>query len=151
MTTQFITPVPEFLQKDRDTAEYFRQLGLYLDELGSPDGALATSEATTAVVLTQQEKLDLMTITQDVNLDAVEAGQQANSASVATIQSSSPTYSISNDGTVRTLNADSAAGAISTPTVAPAEVENIRDAVLIMADVLSTLIRDLKNKDVLGT
>ena len=149
MTTQFITPVPEFLQKDRDTAEYFRQLGLYLDELGSPDGALATSEATTAVVLTQQEKLDLMTITQDVNLDAVEAGQQANSASVATIQSSSPTYSISNDGTDRSFNADNAAGAISTP-VGVAEVENIRDAVLEQADVLATLIRDLKDKGVLG-
>jgi hypothetical protein len=150
MVTQFITPLPDAFQKDPDVAEYFRQLSLYLDDLGSPDGALATSEATTATVLTQQEKLDLMTISQAVDLDAVEAATAANSASIATIQSGSPDYTISNDGTDRTFNADSAAGAISTPTVAPAEVENIRDALLELADVVATIIRDLDSKGIFG-
>ena len=149
MVTQFITPLPDAFQKDPDVAEYFRQLSLYLDDLGSPDGALATSEATTATVLTQQEKLDLMTISQAVDLDAVEAATAANSSSIATIQSGSPDYTISNDGTDRTFNADSAAGTISTP-VGVAEVENIRDALLELADVVATVIRDLDSKGIFG-
>jgi len=57
-------------------------------------------------------------------------------------------YTISNATTDRTLDANAAAGTISaTPT--QAEVENIRDAVLDLADFVATIIADLKEKEVL--
>lgn len=57
-------------------------------------------------------------------------------------------YTISNVTTDRTLDADAADGTISaTPT--QAEVENIRDAVLELADVVATMVADLKSKDLL--
>ena len=147
MVQPFTVPIPEAFLKDSGTAEWARQVTLYLDELSRPEGVLATSEATTEVVLTQQEKLDLMTITQGVNLDTVEAQAAAATQSLADLLNSLPNYTISNDGTVRTLNADDAAGVISA-TYTQAEIENIRDAVLVIGDVLSTVIRDLINKDV---
>lgn len=143
MTEQFNVPIPEEFLKDKSKSEYFSRLGLFLDDISRPDGVLDTSDQTTTVVLTQQEKLDLMSVTQDVDLDDMES-------KINLIATGTPDYDISNDGTDRSFNADSAAGAISTPTVAPAEVENIRDAVLELADVLATLIRDLKAKGVLG-
>ena len=149
MADQFLVPIPQAFLKDPEVAEWARALTLLLDGITSPDGAIATGEATTEVVLTQQEKLDLMTVTQEVNLDTIETETTANTASLTSIASGSPTYSISNDGTVRSLNADDAAGAISVGYT-QAEIENLRDATLVHGDVLSTLIRDLKNKDILG-
>lgn len=52
-------------------------------------------------------------------------------------------YTITNDATDRTFNANRAAGAISSPPT-QAEVENIRDSVLELADVVATLIKDLR-------
>ena len=147
MTATFQVPVPQFLQEDRDTAEYFRALNLFINDLVSPEGVIATGEATAVVVLTQQEKLDLMTVSQDVNLDTVESQAQAATDSLASLLNSLPNYSISNDGTDRTFNADSAAGAITNPPT-QAEVENLRDTVLEIADVLATVIKDLSNKDI---
>jgi len=144
---RFLTPIPEAFLKDSGVAEWARQVTLYLDDLSRPEGVLATSEATTEVVLTQQEKLDLMVISQEVNLDTVEAQAAAATTAIADLLNSLPDYNISNDGTVRTLNADDAAGTISA-TYAQAEIENIRDAVLVIGDVLSTVIRDLKNKGI---
>ena len=58
-------------------------------------------------------------------------------------------YTINNETATRTLDADDAAGSISaTPT--QGEVENIRDAVLVLADVVGTLIEDLKAKGIVG-
>lgn len=57
-------------------------------------------------------------------------------------------YTTSNVTTDRTFDANAAAGTISaTPT--QAQVENIRDAVLELADVAATMIADLKVKDLL--
>jgi len=57
-------------------------------------------------------------------------------------------YTTSNVTTDRTFDADAAAGTISaTPT--KDEVENIRDAILELADVAATLIADLKAKELL--
>ena len=92
----------------------------------------------------------LMSITQEVDLDAVEAQAAASTQALADLLNSLPDYNISNDSTLRTLDADDAAGAITTPIVAPAEVENIRDAVLVLADYVATLTRDLKNKGIVG-
>lgn len=146
MTDFFVVPIPDFLLKDPDTAEYFRALNLFLDNLTRPEGTLATSTATTEVVLTQQEKLDLMTVTQDVNLDTMESDTASNKAAIEGLQDGSPTYTISNDGTDRSFNADAAAGAISA-TYVQAEIENLRDAILEQGDVQATVIRDLANKD----
>ena len=149
MADQFLVPIPQMFLKDPETAEWARALTLLLDQITAADGAIATGEATTEVVLTQQEKLDLMTVTQDVNLDTMEADTATNKTKIEAIATGSPTYTLSNDGTVRTLNADDAAGTISvSPT--QAEVENIRDAVLVQGDVQATVIRDLKAKGILG-
>jgi len=149
MVQPFTVPIPAAFLKDPSVAEWARQVTLYLDDLSRPEGVLATSEATTEVVLTQQEKLDLMTITQGVNLDTVEAQAAAATTAIADLRNSLPKYTISNDGTVRTLNADDAAGTISA-LYAQAEIENLRDAILVIGDVLSTVIRDLKNKQIFG-
>jgi hypothetical protein len=149
MVQPFLVPIPEAFLKDSGTAEWARQVTLYLDELSRPEGVLATSEATTEVVLTQQEKLDLISIVQPVNLDTVEAQAQAATTALGALQNSLPAYTVTNDGTVRTLNADDAAGVLSAAYV-QAEMENIRDAVLVIGDVLSTVIRDLKNKGLFG-
>ena len=150
MVDPFILPTPQAFLDDPEVSEWVRGLLLVLDQLLRPEGAIATSEATTEVVLTQQEKLDLMTVTQDVNLDTVESQTAANTTSLASLLDSLPAYSISNDGTDRTFNADAAAGAITNPPT-QAEVENIRDAMLEIADIQATVIRDLANKDVFGT
>ena len=149
MADQFIHPIPTKFLDDPEIAEWARAVTLLLDDLTRPEGAIATSELTTEVVITQQEKLDLMTITQEVNLDTVESETTANTASIDTIQSGSPNYVISNDGTVRTLNADAAGGAISA-TYVQAEIENLRDAQLVSDDVLATILRDLGNKGIIS-
>ena len=145
----FTSPIPTVWASDPETAAFMRDLTLFLNDLTSETGVIAQVDLTGEIVLTQQEKLDLMTITQDVNLDTVESQAQAATDALAVIQNSSPDYVISNDGTVRTLNADDAAGTISAaPT--QAEVENIRDAILTLADFVATNNRDLQNKDIFG-
>lgn len=62
---------------------------------------------------------------------------------VNTLTGNEDEYTVSNGTTDRTFDADAAAGSI-TATPTQAEVENIRDAVLEIADVLSTLITDLR-------
>ncbi len=58
-------------------------------------------------------------------------------------------YTITNDSATRSLDANDVDGAISAvPT--KAEVENIRDAVAVIADVLGTLIKDLQSKGIVG-
>ena len=150
MVEPFTVPIPpEFLERP-GTAEWARRVTLVMTELLRPGGVLNISEDTADTVLTQQEKLDLMLITQEVDLDAVEAQAAASTQALADLLNSLPDYNISNDSTLRTLDADDAAGAITTPIVAPAEVENIRDAVLVLADYVATLTRDLKNKGIFG-
>ena len=87
---------------------------------------------------------------QQQQIDTVEAETDTNTAALAAFLTGLPTYSITNDGTDRTFNADSAAGTITGPNPTQAEVENIRDAVLEIADVLATIIRDLANKSIVG-
>jgi len=147
MTATFQVPVPDSLQTDPDSAEYFRALNLFINDLVAPEGVIATGEATTAVVLTHQEKLDQITVTQPVDLDAIESDTASNKTALEGLQDSLPAYTISNDGTDRAFNADAAAGAITNPPT-QAEVENLRDSLLEISDVLATVIRDLGNKDI---
>ena len=141
MVDQFVFDAPEdFVRREPTMGEWCRSVTLLLDDLTRVDGAISTSQTTTATVLTQQEKLDLMSITQAVDLDDMESKINA-------IATASPNYSISNDGTVRTLNADDAAGAISA-SPSQAEMENLRDAILALADFVATMNRDLQSKGV---
>ena len=147
MADQFILPIPQMFLKDPEAAEFMRALVLLLDDITSADGAIATGEETTQTVQTQGEKLDLMTITQEVNLDTVEADTATNKAAIEKIATSSPDYSISNDGTVRTLNAD---GGLITAglTYSQADFQQLIDHVGDLSDFASTMNRDLQNKDV---
>ena len=149
MVEPFTIPIPpEFLERS-GTAEWARQLHLYLDNISRPEGVLATSEATTEVVLTQQEKLDLMLITQEVNLDTVEAQAAASEQALADLLNSSPDYNISNDGTQRTLNAD-AALLTAGPAYSQVDQQTLINAFGVVSDYLATLTRDLKNKGIFG-
>jgi hypothetical protein len=150
MTDQFLNPIPKKFLEDPEVAEWARSLTLLLDDITREDGVIATGAETTAVVLTQQEKLDLMTVTAAVNLDTVKAASEASTASLTTIQSDSPAYTISNDGTDRTFDADAAAGTISSPVAAPADIQRNQTAILELSDVVATVIRDLKTKGVFG-
>jgi hypothetical protein len=145
MADQFIHPIPKPWLDNTQKSEWCRAVTLLLDDITREGGVIATGEATTAVVLTQQEKLDLMTITAAADLDDIAP----NTASVAEMQSGSPAYSISNDGTDRTFSADAAAGTIS-PTYLAADLQRNQTATLEQGDVLATLIRDLKLKGILG-
>jgi len=139
----FIVPAPGEWAKDPQISNWVFHLQLLLDNLTREDGVVDSGDATAAVVLTQQEKLDLIGITQNVNLDTLESGFNS-------LVTGTPLYTPSNDVTKRSFNANAAAGAISaTPT--QAEVENIRDAVLGQADVIATVIRELGIKSVLST
>ena len=146
---RFLTPIPEAFLKDAGIAEWARQLTLYLDDLSRPEGTLATSEATTATVLTQQEKLDLLTVTQSVDLDQIEIDTAANKSAVDLIATSSPDYTISNDGTVRTLNAD-AGLIVAGLTYSQTDFQQLIDAVGVVSDFLATMNRDLQSKDIFG-
>ncbi|MBU8921793.1 MAG: hypothetical protein KOO63_08235 [Bacteroidales bacterium] len=148
-TPSFTSQIPDKFLEDAGTSEWARDLTLYLNDLNREGGVVSTVGETETIVLTQQEKLDLMTVTASVNLDTVKAASEANTTALAGLQDSAPAYSITNDGTDRAYSADAAAGAITNPP-SQAEVENIRDAVLEIADVLATLIRDLKDKDIFG-
>ena len=150
MTEQFTHPIPDRFRGDQNALEFFRSLVLFLDDISSPDGALETGAATTVTVLTHSEKLDLITVTVAIDLDATTVSIAANTAALAALTDSAPSYTITNDATDRVFDANSAAGAITNPPT-QAEVENIRDAVLEQADVLATVVNDLANKNVLGT
>ena len=147
MADQFTHPIPTKFLDDPEIAEWARAVTLLLDDLTRPEGAIAQGEATTEVVLTQQEKLDLMIISQEVNLDQVEADTAANTASVATMQSGSPNYVISNDGTVRNLNADAGDMVVSDPPT-QAEMQALVNAFNILSDFVATNNRDLQGKGI---
>ncbi len=148
----FITPTPDQWRKDPQINDWVFKLLLVLDQLLRPEGAIDASETTTAIVLTQQQKLDLITITQAVNLDSVEAA-------IDLIATSSPAYTITNDATDRTLNANAAVSGtgIDVANAGPANVALLSDhdalvaVVQEQADVIATLVKDLAAKDVLGT
>ena len=152
MTTvdPFLIPIPKKFAQDPETLAYFEFLHNHLRLAWARSGGSEDVIGDTAdVVVTQGEKLDLVTVTQNVNLDALEAESAASAATLALIATASPTYAPSNDGTDRTWDADAAAGAITSPPT-QAEVENIRDAVLEASDVLATFYRDLKAKGIFG-
>lgn len=80
---------------------------------------------------------------------AAARGTLAGLGTLATKNAVADAYTVNNEAATRTLDANDADGAISaTPT--QAEVENIRDAVLTLADVVGTLIEDLKAKGIVG-
>ena len=147
--SSFTSPIPTEWAADPEKAAFMRDLVLLLNDLVSPEGVIATSTATTEVVLTQQEKLDLMTVTQAVDLDTIEADTAANKTAIDLIATGSPDYTISNDGTVRTLNAD-AALIVAGLTYSQTDMQTVIDAFGVLSDFTATMNRDLQNKDILG-
>jgi hypothetical protein len=139
---RFTWQIPQKFLEDRDTGEWCRAVTLQLDNLTREDGVIETGVAVGEVVLTQQEKLDLMLITQQVDLDDVEA-------KIDKIATQEPVYTVFNDSTDRVFSATAAAGTISVGYV-QAEVVNLQGAILELADVVATLVKDLAEKDVLG-
>ena len=145
----FISPMPDDWQNDPQKSEFMRELLLWLNDMNREGGIIDTGEETTETVVTHAEKLDFVTVTQDVNLDTTEAQAQAATTALAALLDSLPDYTITNDGTQRSLNADSAAGAISDPPT-QAQVENLRNSQLVSDDVLATLLRDLGDKGIIS-
>ena len=147
--TTFTSPIPDKFLEDPQVAEWARDLTLFINDLVAPEGVIAQGDATTAVVLTQQEKLDLMTISQSVDLDQVEADTATNKTAIEKIATSSPDYTISNDGTQRTLNAD-AGVIVAGLAYSQTDFQQLIDAHGDLADFVATNNRDLQNKDVFG-
>ena len=73
---------------------------------------------------------------------------EAVELAVNTLTSNTDAYTVTNGETDRTFDANAAAGDITSPPT-QAEVENIRDAVLEIADVFSTLIVDLQSAEII--
>lgn len=147
----FLIPIPKAFQDDPEVQAWAQYLGRVIHDLWVRTGSgTDTISETSDTVVSHSEKLDFVTVTQNVDLDTMESDLASTKADVDLIATASPTYAISNDGTDRSLNADAAAGSISSPPT-QAEVENIRDAQLGHADNLATLIRDLAAKGVLDT
>ena len=154
MADQFLIPIPEvFLDGTLDPSgqlgEWARTIHLLLDEITSAEGAIATGEATTEVVLTQQEKLDLIGVTQSVDLDTIESDTASNKSAIDLIATGEPDYVISNDGTQRTLNAD-AGLIVAGLTYSQTDFQQLIDAHGELADFAATNNRDLQNKDIFG-
>ena len=135
MADQFLVQPPKGFEDIEGATEWVRAVTLTFNDLLRPDGVLDSVDATL--------------LEQDADLVAVAAATDANTTNIAALLNSSPTYSISNAVTDRTFNANSASGAITDPPT-KAEVEHIRDVLLETADVLSTIISDLANKDIVG-
>ncbi len=68
---------------------------------------------------------------------------------VNTLVGNTDEYTAINVTTDRAFDANAAAGSITSPPT-QAEVENIRDAVLELADVVGTLIEDLQSAGVIA-
>jgi len=83
-------------------------------------------------------------ITGDINHDGTNIGFYSTTP---TPQSSA--YTPSNESADRAFDANAAAGSITSPPT-QAEVENIRDAVLELSDVVATMINDLQLTGILG-
>ena len=145
MTATFQVPVPESLNQDPGSAEFFRALVLFINDLVSPEGVIAVGAATAETTAEQATTLE----EQQAALVVVAAQTDDNTTDLSTLQNSLPAYSIVNDGTYRSLDANAAAGTISGP-VTQTEGERLMNAQLISDDVLATLIRDLANKGIVG-
>lgn len=85
--------------------------------------------------------------TRAVTPDSLEGS--ALQTAVDLIATSTPAYTPSNDATDRAWDANAAAGTITSPPT-QAEVENIRDALLELSDVVATVVSDLQTKNVFG-
>lgn len=145
MVEQFLYPIPEKFRKDPELVEYFRALSLFLDDISAVDGVLVTSETTAETVVVQQGEITAA----DSTANTADSKADANTATLAALLTSLPAYTLSNNSTNRVLDANDAAGAISA-TYVQAEIENLRDAVLILADIVATHVQDMVNKNVLG-
>jgi hypothetical protein len=110
----------------------------------TPSGLPAASTTSKGVVeLATTAEVDTGTdATRAITPDALEA-------SIYNIVDSSPTYTPTNAATDRSWDANAAAGAISSPPT-QAEVENIRDSLLELSDVVATQATDLQAKNVFG-
>ena len=135
MADQFLTPAPKGFEDIEGAEEWARAIILTFNELLSPDGVLDTVDETL--------------VEQGADLIAVATQVDTNTASLSGLQNSLPVYTITNDTTDRTLNANAAAGAISDPPT-QAEMEHLRDSQLSSDDVLATVVNDLANKDIVG-
>jgi hypothetical protein len=145
----FTSPIPTDWATDPEKSAFMRDLTLFLNAMTNEEGVIAQVDLTTEAVLTQQEKLDLMTVSQDVNLDTMEAQAQAATDALALLQNSLPDYAIANDGTVRTLNAD-AALITAGPAYSQTDMQTLVDAFGVLSDFVATMNRDLQNKDIFG-
>ncbi len=127
------------LRQFRWNHDMWQRTGAGVDVVGENQTNLANL---TTTVTAMKVKTDFITVTQDVNLDTIES-------ELNEIHSASPTYTPTNDSTDRAWDCNAAAGAISNPPT-QAEVENLRDSLLELSDVVATLVADFQTKNVLG-
>ena len=144
----FLVPIPKGFNDIEEAISYFTFLHKFLEDLRTrTGGATDTVEATADEVVTLSAQVTINTASTATNL-----------ATLTALLDSSPTYSISNDGTDRTFNADAAVAGtgVDVADAGPVNVALLSDHDALVgvvnerADVLATLIRDLVAKNVLG-
>lgn len=145
--------IPAQISEEPELDEREKALVALLRALVARTGGSNDSIAETVTTLTEQQTTldtqasDLATL--QGQLSTLNSSVTTLATTVGDLLDSLPDYTVTNDVATRSLDCDDAAGAISaTPT--QSEVENIRDAVLVLADVTGTLINDLVAKDVFG-
>ena len=145
---QFIASMPVGFRDIEGAEPYFRFLHLFLEDLRTRTGGETdVVEATAGEV-----------VTLGGTVAANTASSAANTASLASLLNSLPAYSISNDGTDRTFNADAAVNGtgIDVADAGPTNVALLSDHDALVAvvqehaDVIATVIRDMVAKNVLG-
>ena len=144
--------IPKGFENIEGAAGYFTYQARWNNAMWVRTGAGEdTLSDTVATVLTQGEKLDLMTITQAVDLDALET-------TVSTIATGSPAFTPSNASTDRSWNCNAAVPGtgIDVADAGPADVALLSDhdalvgVVQELSDVVATLVADLATKGITG-
>lgn len=147
MVDQFLTQQPQGFDDIEGAGEWARNVSLALNALLRPGGTVATVDATALTTQTQEGQITTLTTSLNDTITALNA-----------VVTSSPTYTITNDSTDRSLNANAAVSGtgIDVASAGPADVALLSDhdalvgVVQGLSDLVSTLVRDLADKSVLG-
>ena len=148
MSDQFLAQQPKGFDSIEGAHEWARAVSLSLNDLLRPGGTVATVDATALTTLSQADQITTLTTSLNDTITALD-----------NVITSLPTYTITNDSTDRSLNANAAVSGtgIDVADAGPANVALLSDhdalvaVVQGLADVVATLVKDLAAKSVLGT
>ena len=138
--------VPKSLRADAEADSFWQAKQRFDFEIWTRTGGSLDTIGDTSTAVTT---LDTSVTALDGTVGTLETAVTALQSTVNAIATGSPTYAPVNGSALRVWDANDAAGTISaSPT--QAEVENLRDAILALSDVVATLADDLAAKGIIG-